>query len=87
MIDYSRISPVTIECIQNFVHKRIPPRDFLYAVLTNNLLEAFATADSANTAAMADIVGYCYNKIPASCWGSREKVAAWLNNKQAHHEA
>jgi len=64
--------------ILNYVQNRVPPGHFLYAVLTNNLREAFGRADESNTTAMRDIVAYCYNKIPATCWGSPEHVKAWL---------
>ncbi len=50
---------------------------FVQAVLENNLKEAFGKADENNREALFEIVSYCYNKIPAGCWGSKENVEAW----------
>lgn len=79
--------PGVIESLELYVKERIPPGDFLYAVLTNNLRESFGTADENNRAAMFEIVSYCWNKIPADCWGSRERVQAWLWPKPAAPKA
>lgn len=56
----------------------IPPSDFIYAVLTNNLKEAFARADADNERDMREIVCYVYNNMPSAAWGDPDKVAAWL---------
>lgn len=75
------IPPATLESIRSYVEDGIPPGDFLYAVLTHNLREAFARADEENTAAMRDIVVFCWAEIPAECWGNSEKVSAWMKKK------
>lgn len=76
------IPPATIGALNRYVERRIPTGDFLYAVLTNNLFEAYSRADQSNTNAMKEIVIYIYNYIPAICWGSVEKVNNWLNHKE-----
>jgi len=81
MIDYKQIPQDTLESINLYVAEGIPPGDFLLGVLSNDLREAFGRADSRNTEAMEHIVAYCYNKIPSACWGSRDKVNAWLSFK------
>ena len=68
----------TIDCIDRYVNYRVPPGSFVRACLENNLKEAFGRADDANARAMKKIVIYMYNKIPAHCWGSPERVKAWL---------
>jgi len=65
--------------LARYVEHRIPTGGFLYAVLTNDLKEAAGRADSENFEALGHIVGYCWNEIPSSCWGSERAVAAWLN--------
>lgn len=75
------IPDYTLNAIGAYVESGVPPSGFLYAVLTNNLSGAFRAADEDNTAAMRDIVGYCWGNIPAICWGSPEKVAEWLKIK------
>lgn len=51
---------------------------FLTAVLENNLREAVHRADEHNLANLPAYVYYLYNEAPAQCWGSPEKVKAWL---------
>jgi len=71
----------TQEALDRYVQCHIPPGDFLKAVLSNNLKEAFARADDMNTEAMGDIVKYMYNNIPSACWGSKEALEEWINMK------
>ncbi len=61
---------------------------FLTAVLSNNLFEAFARADKESAAALRDIVMFVYNELPGQCWGSPEKVTAWIKHPdfgRQHH--
>ena len=53
------------------------PGDFLYAVLTNNLMEAFHRADDVNGARLEDYVRFLYWEAPTASYGSAAKVAAW----------
>jgi hypothetical protein len=70
------------EAILRYVEHRILPGDFLYAVLTNDLRGAFGRADSYNRASLFQIVQFCHCEIPASCWGSVEKVSAWVKGEE-----
>ena len=71
----------TKDRIDAYVSDGVPPGGFLQAVLANDLREAFGRADENNRGAMFDIVSYCWNKIPGECWGSPEKVKAWIERK------
>jgi hypothetical protein len=79
--EYASIQSV-IEGINDFVNRGVPPGDFLFAVLTNNLRESFRRADPDNFKNMGMIVRYLYTRVPAACWGSPENVRAWLDFKQ-----
>ncbi len=68
----------TIGGLDRYVEQRIAPGSFLQAVLENNLSEAMGRADHINRPALYDIVCYIYNDLPSTCWGSPEKVQAWL---------
>jgi hypothetical protein len=68
--------------LRRYAENRIPPGGFLRAVLENNLREAVGRADLANQAALIEIVKVIYNELPAECWGSPEKVEAWLTLKE-----
>jgi hypothetical protein len=69
--------------IDEYVNDKMPPGDFLYAVLTNNLAEAVFKADDTNLFCLKDIVLYVYNHIPSVCWGTPEKVEEWLNPQES----
>lgn len=63
---------------KHYIEHGIPPGGFLRAVLENDLREAFGRADQYNRECLFEIVGWLYNESPSTCWGSPEKVAAWL---------
>jgi hypothetical protein len=61
---------------------------FLYAVLSNDLKMAVRQADDHNRTQLHNYVTFLYRHAPLQCWGSPERVAAWierggLNGKQA----
>lgn len=77
----------TKEAIDLYVSDGIPTGSFVYAVLTNNLFDAVARADSTNIMFLREICQYIYNDIPSNCWGSQEKVNNWLEMKRYSAEA
>ena len=76
--EYETIRRDTLEGINRFAQHGIPTGGFLEAVLSNNLVKAVSRADASNLFNLPDIVKYCYNEIPADCWGSEEKYVKWL---------
>lgn len=67
-----------VESINRYVEHKIEPGGFVRAVLENDLKNAFGRADAHNRHNLYDIVSYCYNEIPMTCWGSPEAVKKWL---------
>ena len=72
--------------IDRYVNDGIPPGGFVTAVLANDLMQAFARADSFNASAMIYIVRYVYNHTPIGCHGSYEAVSEWINNYRKARE-
>jgi hypothetical protein len=70
-----------IEGIRRYVDHHCPTGEFLRAVLSNKLKEAIFSADDDNILVLPEIVRYCYNEIPGLCWGSPEKVRAWIADR------
>jgi hypothetical protein len=70
-----------IESLDRYVDHRVPTGGFLNAVLANDLRESCARADWDNRSRIFEITNFCYNEIPAICWGSYEKVDEWLKRK------
>lgn len=76
--DFTRIPKTTMNDIIEYVHYRTHPSGFLEKLLSNDLKGAFGWADIENREAMFDIVSFLWNYAPAYCWGSPERVKAWL---------
>lgn len=70
------------ESLNRYVEHHIPTGSFLNAVLSNDLFESFGRADSKNRENLFEICEYIYNEIPSNCWGSKEIVNRWLENKK-----
>ena len=81
---YWEVPKYILDIINRYVDDDVPPGGFLTAVLSNDLVGAFAWADSDCKSALPDIVRYLNNEIPAVCWGSKDKVEAWLNRKYVY---
>jgi len=64
--------------LQRYIEHGIEPGSFLQAVLRNDLMGSFAQADIHNRYLLFDIVRWLYNEAPSQCWGSSEKVKAWI---------
>ena len=69
------------ESFERYIEHGIPTGGFLRAVLENDLREAFGRADIYNRSCMFEIVAWLWNEAPSTCWGSPEKVSAWLAMK------
>ena len=63
--------------LENWIEHGTRPGHFVTAVLTNNLFEAIARADSNNVKLLPDIVRWVYSHAPSSCWGTEEKMKEW----------
>lgn len=61
--------------------ERRKPGGFLTAVLENDLQAACEKADHLNRLNLFDLLAWCTTELPTSCWGSRERVNAWLGKE------
>jgi len=68
--------------IQRYIDHGLEPGDFLTAVICNDLHLAVGRADDLNIVNLPAYVGYLYNEAPSECWGSREKMEAWIAKKR-----
>jgi hypothetical protein len=78
MYNYDKLPPHMKEGARAYVEDHILPGGFLQMVLENNFVGAFGKADSINLEYMQNYAAWLYWDIPSPCWGSKEKVAAWL---------
>ncbi len=82
--DYN-IPPAVLVGLELYRDSSLPTGGFLAAVLENNLIKAVGLADNFSMSALKDIVMWCYWELPSQAWGSKEKVAAWLEEGRLPH--
>lgn len=73
-----RMTEPMCEAIKLYLENKVLDDQFLEAIVCNNLSEACAYADEGNKRRLHVYVSYFYNYTPSTCWGSPEKVKAWL---------
>ena len=66
--------------IIRYVNYGVEPGSFLTAVISNNLSEAVGQADDNNMPNLPAYMSYFYNETPSPCWGSKEKMKAWMDS-------
>lgn len=71
-----------IASLSRYSTEHVATGGFLKAVLENDLCEAVCRASESNFQLLPVIVRYVYNELPSPCWGSKEKVAAWLKKDE-----
>lgn len=81
MLNYEKLPEHMQPGARGYIEKGLPPGGFLRAVLENDLVGAFAKADEVNTREMYWWAEWLYNEAPSACWGSPEKVTAWINHE------
>ena len=71
-----------LDPIQRYIERGDPPGDFLTAVITNDLREAIGRGDDHNQVNLPAYISFLHNEAPGQCWGSREKMNAWIKAKK-----
>ena len=72
-----------ISGIVDYIVNGCPPGDFLMMFLENNLMGASGCADSINIRHFLEISTFLYSYAPLTCWGSPEKVRAWMESRRS----
>jgi hypothetical protein len=73
----------TQAALEDYIEKGIPTGGFLYAVLSNNLVDAVCRADAQNLSCLKDIVQWLYNEAPHDCHGSEARVLRFMQDHPA----
>lgn len=76
--DYEKCPERYRKAFHNYIEEHTPTGDCFKAILANNLREALGRADDQTEKDLRAIVIFLMNEAPAECWGTREKVDAWL---------
>lgn len=81
MYNYEILPAHMRDVMQRYIENRLEPGGFLRAVLENDLVGSVMRADEINLERMYDYCLFLYNEAPSICWGSPEKVQAWLDRE------
>ena len=76
--EYEKIPNRTMFALRRYVTIRMAPGHFVTECLENKFAHAVCRADNDNLHAIHEIALFLFNRLPSSCWGSHEKVRAWL---------
>lgn len=68
----------TLGALNRYVEHGLEPGGFLMSVLCNDLFGAVFRADATNLASLKDICMYVHWQIPCECWGSENRVHAYM---------
>ena len=79
---YPKAPVLVLAAIHDYVELRREPGGFAMALLENDLRGAMGRADPMSIRGLFDLVQYCHWEIPGVCWGSPEKVQAWLTGTE-----
>jgi hypothetical protein len=74
------IPPYMRDGLYMYVVNRVPPGNFLSALLSNDLNAAITRADDTNVNCLPNYMRWLYNYAPTTCYGSPEAFQTYLNN-------
>lgn len=83
MYDYSMLPEHMQSAARRYIEEGELPGHFLFAVLSNNLMEAASRADDVNQVSLHTWASWMYNEIPGSAHGSREEVLMYATKVRA----
>lgn len=64
--------------LARYIFEHVRPGQFLQAFLRNDLAEALRRGDPIALRHLLQIMWFFDNVAPETCWGSAERVEAWL---------
>lgn len=64
--------------IDRYIRHGVKPGSGLCAVISNNLVAAVARLDEPSIAGLPALVRFFVNFTPPECWGSEQKLDAWV---------
>ena len=73
-----RIPEHMTDAVLAYFNDHIEPGGFLRALLRNDFMRAWRSADERNVAAFQVWGAFLFNEAPTDAYGSPEKVKAWL---------
>ena len=83
-LNYDALYPEYLrDGVKLYIEQGCPPGGFLTAVIKNDLVGACSRADIECAALLHKIVCWWWNEAPGPCWGSEDRMIAWVAARQA----
>lgn len=76
-IQFGNVPHYMHEGVTQYILNGVAPGNFLTAVLSNNLVDAYKYADGSNRICMEQWARLLYNELPSCLWGSIRTVQDW----------
>lgn len=76
-----KIPDYMIEGLEMWINLGVKHGSFLDAILCNDFMRAMDRADTQNAMNIQAYAYFLYNYAPSDCYGSPEKVNAWIEKK------
>ncbi len=77
LIDYSQLPEHLRKGVEEYIERGHIPGDFLSAVISNDLMQAFGHGDDMSKSALEGIIQFMWMEAPSSCWGSKDFMKKW----------
>ena len=77
VLDYTVLPAHLRRGLEEYIERGHIPGQFLSAVLSNDLMGAFAHGDETSKAALDTIIKFMWNEAPSACWGSKTFMTGW----------
>jgi len=77
-VDYSLLPEQSQQPMRRYIEHRIRPGDFLYAVLSNDLVGAVLYADANNLDSLRAHLLWLHGHAPPQAFGNAERVKEWI---------
>ena len=81
-LTYSRLPERYREGMKRYIEEHITPGSFLRSMLECDLMGVMGHVDPDMVCELRRIYAWIYNEAPGICWGSPEKVTAWVNKTE-----
>ncbi len=76
--------PKTIQtALRGYILLGRPVNDFLFFVLSNDLVRAVVHADDESCKQLRELGLWLYNRAPDACWGNEAKYLRWIQEHPA----
>ena len=66
--------------LAEYISNGVSPGDFLYSVLSNNLVNAVKIGTASEFASLPEILNWLERNAPVQCWSTEAKVLRWMEN-------